>query len=62
MTTWNILRPFGIVYGHLVILWNFDIFSPRFGIMCQEKSGNSASLDGGSKKNKSAIGENLLTK
>jgi hypothetical protein len=24
----NILRPFGTFYGHLVILWQFDIFSP----------------------------------
>jgi hypothetical protein len=29
----NNLRPFGIFCGHLVI-------SPRFDILCQEKSGN----------------------
>jgi hypothetical protein len=38
---WNILQPFGIFYGHLVCnavaIWY--IF-PRFGILCQEKSGN----------------------
>jgi hypothetical protein len=53
MSIWNILWPFGIFYGHLEyfmaiwnILWPFgnfvvilDIF-PRFGILCQEKSGN----------------------
>jgi hypothetical protein len=31
------LRPLGIFYGNLVVLWS--IFSP-FGILCQEKSGN----------------------
>jgi hypothetical protein len=41
-----IIRPFGIYYGHLVYLmeiygklvgiWIF----PRFGLLCQEKSGN----------------------
>jgi hypothetical protein len=25
---WNILRPFGTFYGHLVIKWQFGIFSP----------------------------------
>jgi hypothetical protein len=37
MVIWNILRPFRIYYGHLVIWY----ISPRFGIFfCQEKSGN----------------------
>jgi hypothetical protein len=31
----NILCPFGIFCGHLVL------FFPRFGILYQEKSGNS---------------------
>jgi hypothetical protein len=53
MVIWNLLRSFGIFYGHLesftviwYILWLFGnvvviwyIF-PRFGILCQEKSGN----------------------
>jgi hypothetical protein len=30
---WNILKPFGIFFGHLAI-------SPHFGILHQEKSGN----------------------
>jgi hypothetical protein len=25
---WNILRPFGIFYGHLGMLWLFGIFFP----------------------------------
>jgi hypothetical protein len=25
---WYILRPFGIFYGHLVMLWSFGIFFP----------------------------------
>jgi hypothetical protein len=25
---WSILWPFGTVYGHLVIKWQFGIFSP----------------------------------
>jgi hypothetical protein len=50
---WNILRSFGIFYGHLeyftviwYILWQFgnvvviETIFPRFGILCQEKSGN----------------------
>jgi hypothetical protein len=36
----NILRPLGMFYGHLIILKSFGIFSPRFGILYQEKSGN----------------------
>jgi hypothetical protein len=33
MTIWYILWPF----GNLVLIWNIY---PRFGILCQEKSGN----------------------
>jgi hypothetical protein len=44
LAMWNILRPFGTFYGPLVIQWPFGIFPPpRFGIMCQEKSGNPGS-------------------
>jgi hypothetical protein len=53
MVIWNILQSFGVFYGHVVyfmaiwyILWPFGnavviwyIF-PRFGMLCQEKSGN----------------------
>jgi hypothetical protein len=39
---WGILRPFGIVYGPLVILWSYGISPPRFGILYLEKSGNPA--------------------
>jgi hypothetical protein len=34
---WNILRPFGILYGRLVIKWQFDIFSPIL-VYCVEKN------------------------
>jgi hypothetical protein len=36
---WNILRPFGIFYGHwyLVVIW---YIYPHFGMLYQEKSGN----------------------
>jgi hypothetical protein len=40
LVVWNILRSFGVFYGHLenvVVIWY--IF-PHFGILCQEKSGN----------------------
>jgi hypothetical protein len=37
---WNILRSFGIFYGHLVMLWKFWYIFSRFGILCQEESGN----------------------
>jgi hypothetical protein len=40
--SWSILRSFVLVYGHwvqFVVIWY--IFS-RFGILCQEKSGNPA--------------------
>jgi hypothetical protein len=39
---WNILRQFGIFHGHLVhfvVIW---YILTRFGIVCQEKSGNPA--------------------
>jgi hypothetical protein len=42
--TCNLVRPFGIFHchlGNLVIIWY--IF-PRFGILCQEKSGNPACI------------------
>jgi hypothetical protein len=49
MAIWTILGPFGLFYGHLVyfegiwyILWLFGIFSPVFGMLYQEKSGNPA--------------------
>jgi hypothetical protein len=40
MEIWNILRPFGIFYGHfgnLALIWYIFL---RFGILYQEKSGN----------------------
>jgi hypothetical protein len=36
----GILWPFGISYGHFMVIWY--IF-PRFGMLCQEKSGNPVS-------------------
>jgi hypothetical protein len=39
MSIWNILLPFGILYGHLIIVVIWYIF-PRFGIVSREKSGN----------------------
>jgi hypothetical protein len=39
MVVWNILRAFGIFYGHfgtVAVIWY--VFPP-FGIFCQEKSG-----------------------
>jgi hypothetical protein len=40
MAVWCILGPFGIIVAIWYILWSFDIFFPRFGILYQEKSGN----------------------
>jgi hypothetical protein len=47
MTIWNILRPFGIFYGHLVYfvsIWYIFVvilvYFSRFGMLCKEKSGN----------------------
>jgi hypothetical protein len=40
ITIWNILRPFGIIYGRLVpipSLWSFGIFSP-FWYVCTKKN------------------------
>jgi hypothetical protein len=36
---WSILRTFGIIYGHLLLIWY--IFS-QFGNYYREKSGNPA--------------------
>jgi hypothetical protein len=36
----NVLRPFGILYGRLVYFVSVWCIFPRFGILCQEKSGN----------------------
>jgi hypothetical protein len=35
-----ILRPFGILYAHLVYFVVFWYIFPRFGMFFQEKSGN----------------------
>jgi hypothetical protein len=46
MAIWYILWPFGNLVGILYILWPFGnlvairLIFPRFGILCQEKSGN----------------------
>jgi hypothetical protein len=40
MTIGNILRKFDISYCHWVSLWSVGIFSTRFGLLRQEKSGN----------------------
>jgi hypothetical protein len=37
MPIWNILWPF----GNFVVIWHMF---PRFGILCQEKSGNPGGL------------------
>jgi hypothetical protein len=37
---WNILRSFGVFYGRMVILWQFGIIFPRFGILFSKQSGN----------------------
>jgi hypothetical protein len=34
---WNILRPFGTFYGHLVAMW---YILHHIDILCQENSGN----------------------
>jgi hypothetical protein len=40
MVIWKLLRPFWYIYGHFVLLWSFGLIFPRFGVLCQEKSGN----------------------
>jgi hypothetical protein len=40
MSIWYILHLFGIFYGRLVTLGVTLYILPRFGILCQEKSGN----------------------
>jgi hypothetical protein len=37
MAVWNILRPLGIYYGHLVMLWQFGIFFPVL-VYCDKKN------------------------
>jgi hypothetical protein len=41
---WSIIWQLGLLFGYFVavwyILWLFYIFSPRFGMLHQEKSGN----------------------
>jgi hypothetical protein len=80
MAIWYILRPIGILYGHLVYFWSYGIFYGLligifyghlvyftanwyivwpfgivsghmvyfscFGMLCQEKSGNPAKING----------------
>jgi hypothetical protein len=45
VTTWSILQPLEIFYGHLVYFVVIWYISPRFGILDQEKSGNPAPPD-----------------
>jgi hypothetical protein len=42
MTIWSILLPLEILYGHLAYFAVIWYIFPRFGILCQEKSGNPA--------------------
>jgi hypothetical protein len=37
MVIWNILRPFDILYSHLVMLWSFGIFGPVFWYILSRK-------------------------
>jgi hypothetical protein len=37
---WHTLWPFGIYYGHLKHFMAIWYICPRFGALCQEKSGN----------------------
>jgi hypothetical protein len=37
MVFWNILRPFGIFYTYLVMLWSFGIFLPVL-VYCAKKN------------------------
>jgi hypothetical protein len=41
MTIWSILRPLEILYGHLVYFVVIWYIFPHFGILDQEKSGNT---------------------
>jgi hypothetical protein len=40
MAIWNQILAICIFYGHWVILWQYGIDFPLFGILSQEKSGN----------------------
>jgi hypothetical protein len=42
VTIWSILRPLEIFYGHLVYFVDIWYIFPRFGILYQEESGNTA--------------------
>jgi hypothetical protein len=42
MAIWNVLWPFGMVYGHLGYFMTVWYIFSGFGIMHQEKSGNPA--------------------
>jgi hypothetical protein len=37
MAIWNILLPFGIFYGNLVLKWQFGLFSPVL-VYCVKKN------------------------
>jgi hypothetical protein len=40
MAFWSILRPFGLLCGHLVLFYGYWVHFSRFGMFYQEKSGN----------------------
>jgi hypothetical protein len=42
MAIWSILRTFGVFFDHLVIWWQFDIFSPVLVYCVKKKSGKPA--------------------
>jgi hypothetical protein len=44
ITIWSILRPIGMFYGNLVYFVVIWYTFPHFGMLCQEKSGNSANM------------------
>jgi hypothetical protein len=40
LAIWSILRPFSILFGHLVLFYGYLVYFSRFGMLCKEKSGN----------------------
>jgi hypothetical protein len=42
MALWSVLRSFGIFYGHLEYFGFLLVYFSRFGMLYEEKSGNTA--------------------
>jgi hypothetical protein len=56
MAIWSILRPYSIIFGHLVYLWSFGIFFPFWYVVARQ---NLATLVGTEEDEEKRLGKQV---